>query len=275
MAKKKDKGKIEQGYTVLRNDGPWRHRLLIGTPSTGWYREEWVQGRFGAIIPTNWSHVSMTQNIPSMAPLNYLVADAQNLIVRHAIQNNFEWLLLLENDNILMADAFIRMNEYMRDKDVPVVSGLYFTKSVPPEPLIYRGRGNSFYEDWKLGDKVWADGVPTGCLLINMELIKVMWDEAPEYSVAGQVTRRVFNEVAEIIETPEGNLVRAGTSDLDWCDRVMKQGYLTKAGFPEYQKKEFPFLVDTNIFCWHIDNNNGRMYPMNGIPKRHEPNKKV
>lgn len=268
---KKERSKIESSYTVIKNDGPWRHRLLIGTPSTGWYREEWINGRFGAIIPTNWSHVTMTQSLPTVAPLNYLVADAQNLIVRHALVNGFEWLLLLENDNVLLPDAFIRFNEYMREKEIPVVSGLYFTKSIPPEPLIYRGRGNSFYRDWRIGDKVWCDGVPTGCLLINCKLLKAVWDESPEYRVSGELTRRVFHEVAEIIETPEGNLVRAGTSDLDFCDRVIKEGYFEKAGFPEFQKKQFPFLVDTNIFTWHIDNNNGRMYPVDGIPREYEP----
>lgn len=268
---KKERSQIESSYTVIKNNGPWRHRLLIGTPSTGWYREEWVNGRFGAIIPTNWSHVTMTQSIPTLAPLHYLVADAQNIIVRHAIVNGFEWLLLLENDNIIMSDCFIRFNEYMRDKEVPIVSGLYFTKSDPPEPLVYRGRGNSFYKDWRMGDKVWVDGVPTGCLLVNVELLKAVWNESPEYRIGNELTRRVFNEVAEIIETPEGNLVRAGTSDLDFCDRVMKQGFFAKAGFKKYENKKFPFLIDTNIFTYHIDNNTGIIYPKGGIPREYMP----
>ena len=56
---------------------------------------------------------------------------------------------------------------YMQQGDVPVVSGLYFTKSEPSEPLIYRGRGSGAYLDFRMGDKVYADGVPTGCLLIH------------------------------------------------------------------------------------------------------------
>ena len=31
------------------------------------------------------------------------------------------------------------MNEYMLKNDTPVVFGLYFTKSDPSEPLVYRG----------------------------------------------------------------------------------------------------------------------------------------
>ncbi len=46
------------------------------------------------------------------------------------------------------------------------ITGLLFlsanatSESVPAEPLIYRGRGNSHFKKWKLGDKVWVDGVP-------------------------------------------------------------------------------------------------------------------
>ncbi len=36
-----------------------------------------------------------------------------------------------------------------------------------------------------------------------------------------------------------------------------------KAGWPEFQKKKFPFLVDTKIFCRHIDWN-GVQYPAHG-----------
>jgi hypothetical protein len=42
----------------------------------------------------------------------------------------------------------------MHQGDIPMLSGLYFTKSLPAEPLIYRGRGNSYYKKWKFGDKV-------------------------------------------------------------------------------------------------------------------------
>ena len=78
--------------------------------------------------------------------------------------------------------------------DVPVVSGLYFTRGYPSEPLVYRGRGNGYYGDWRIGDKVWADGVPTGCLLIHCSILRAMWKDSEEYQVSGQTLRRVFEE---------------------------------------------------------------------------------
>lgn len=263
MATKKQKVLIPENNIALPNTGQWKNRLLIGTPSTGLVRMEWVLARYGQIIPTNWSATDAIQWTSTYAPMQYLVADAQNLIVRTVIEKKMEWLLLLESDNLIPYDAFIKINQYILDKKVPVVSGLYFTKSVPPEPLIYRGRGNSYFKDWKLGDLVWADGVPTGFLLIHASILQAMWDESPEYVINGQVTRRVFEDPGKIWEDiiNGGFHLTVGTSDLAWCERVMKENFFTKAGWPEYQKKQYPFLVDTNIFVKHIDEN-GQQFPL-------------
>lgn len=254
---------VPKNNVVLENKGSWKNRLLIGTPSTGLVRMEWVMARYGQIIPTNWSATDAIQWISTYAPLQYLVADAQNLIVRTVIEKDMEWLLLIESDNILPQDAFIRINQYMLQKKIPIVSGIYFTKSVPPEPLVYRGRGNSYFKDWKMGDLVWADGVPTGFLLVHSSILKAMWKESAEYNINGQVTRRVFADPGKVWRDPEsgGFHLTVGTSDLAFCERVMNEGFFKKAGWPDYQEKKYPFLVDTNIFVRHIDEN-GRQFPL-------------
>jgi hypothetical protein len=250
---------------INENTGQWKKRILIGTPATGTVRMEWVMARFGQIIPTNWSSTDMIQWISSYIPLKYLVPDAQNIIAKTAIEQGFEWVLLIEQDNVLPPDAFLKINDYMRKGDIPVVSGLYFTKSVPPEPMIYRGRGNSYFDNWKMGDKVWCDGVPTGFVLIHTSILKAMWAESPEYQLPGNggTVRRIFETPEKVWYDPEtgGSHALTGTSDLTWCERVIKEGFLAKAGWKEIAKKEHPFLVDTNIFVKHIDDY-GRQYPL-------------
>ena len=270
----KKKKYLEIGSQVIDNKGDWKHRLVVGTPTMGTVRIEWSSARYNQIIPTNWSMIELLQWMPTIAPLRYLVSDAQNIIVRSAIEREAEWLFLLESDNILPGDAFIRLNEYMRRKTVPVVSALYFTKSVPPEPMIYRGKGDSFYTDWKMGDKVWASGVPTGCLLIHMSIIRAMWEDSGAYVAGGIETRRVFNEPAKVWYDGDKGLLQtsSGTSDLAWCNRVMEDKYFEKAGWPKYQKMKHPFLVDTNIFTKHIDEA-GRQWPIE-VPKEYLPEKK-
>lgn len=267
----KEEKLIQLGTEMIVNHGDWKNNLVVGTAVTGLVRIEWVQRRYNQVIPTNWSMVEALNFIGSHMPLRFQVSDAQNLIVKGAIERDAEWLWLLEHDNVLPERAFLMMNKYMREKKVPVVSGLYFTKSVPPEPLLYRGDGHSYFMDWKLGDKVWVTGVPTGYLLIHMSLLRAMWNESPEYEVSGQITRRVFEEPAKYYLDDRAKAWRTetGTSDLAWCKRVIEGNYFGKSGWKKYAKMENPFLVDTNMFSYHIDMN-GRMFPLE-FPKEYLP----
>jgi hypothetical protein len=104
------------------------HRILIGTAATGLVRVEWVAARYGQVIPTNWSNVIMTEALSSFVPLRFQVADAQNLIVKQAVEGKYEWLLLWEHDVCAPPDTFIRLGEHMDRGDTPVVSGLYWSQ---------------------------------------------------------------------------------------------------------------------------------------------------
>ena len=256
----------QQKINISQNTSrrPIRNRLLIGTPTLGIVRMEWATTRFGQVIPCNWTSANASIGYSHEIPMGYLVADAQNLLVQAALRDNFEWLFLHEDDVILPADCYLRLNEYMKKGDIPVVSGLYYLKHSPPEPLVYRGRGNSCYDKFKFGDLVWADGVPTGALLINTALLKIMADESPEYTTGNNLKcKKVFETPAKVWYDPETSTCRAasGTSDLYWCDRVMNENVLARAGWPKIAKKKYPFLVDTNIACRHIDLTTGKMFP--------------
>jgi hypothetical protein len=255
---------VREYKIIVKDSGDpgYVNRLLIGTATTGVVRIEWVQGRYGQVIPVNFSMVQMLQYVSGYIPLRYQVADAQNLIVKAAIEGDFEWLLLVEHDTILPPNAFVKFNNYIREAKTPVVSGLYYTRSRPSEPLIFRGRGTGAYTDFKLGDLVWCDGVPTGCLLIHCGLLRKMWEESEEYTIGRERARRVFDTPRDEWYDPESeqfNLI-TGTSDLAWCSRVMKEDFFSKAGWYDYQKKKNPFLVDTTIFCKHI-NLDGEQFP--------------
>lgn len=245
------------------NDPGYINRIMTATPTTGVVRMEWALARWGQIIPTNWSQVTMMQYMGTYVPIEYQIADAQNLIVKEFIEKDFEWLFLLEHDVILPVDAYVRLNAHIRSELNPIVSGLYFTKSIPAEPMVYRGRGNSYYTKFKYGDYVWADGVPTGCLLIHNSILKAMWKDAPEYNNQGTKCRRIFDTPRDLHYDPLTGQWNSttGTSDLDWCTRIMKEGYLKKAGWDKHAKMKYPFLIDTNIYCKQIDEM-GITYPV-------------
>ena len=267
MKKKKTELKSE----IIECKIKWEHRLMIGTPTTGLIRMEWAMARYGQLMPTNWSHVDMLEYMHTIAPLRYSVADAQNVIVKRAIDREVEWLLLIEHDNVLPSGALVMFNDYMIKHSAPVISGLYFTKADPPEPMIYRTLGDGYFNDWVMGDKIWCTGVPTGTLFLHMSVVRSVWNESEEYEYNGEILRKVFEQPAKLIYNPDKAelMVASGTSDLAFCDRIIKEKHLEKAGWPEIAKKKYPFLVDTNIFVQHIDQN-GRMFPID-IPKQFKP----
>src|SRR5262245_43776649 len=140
-------------HTLVKNNGVWRHRLFLGTPTLGNVRMEWTLARLSLIIPINWSNGGLTVgHLPeSIQPIGYGVADAQNVIVEHFLKEPFDWLLLLEDDVVPPADAFVKLDVYMTQGEVPIVSGLYFSKGTPSWPLTFRGRGNGCYLNYDLG----------------------------------------------------------------------------------------------------------------------------
>ncbi len=255
-----------------KSDKNFVNRILICIPTLGRVRMEWALARYGQIIPTNWSQVDVLQWMTDFSPMGYMVAEARNACCQSLVELDMEWILFIDDDVCLPPDAFVKINTYMREAKYPVVSGLYFTKSIPPEPLIYRGRGTSFYDNWKTGDKVWVDGIPMGCTLIHGSVIKLLWEESEEYRAGSKIFRRIFETPAKMWMDPETRDTSAvtGTEDLTWCTRVMEEKILQRAGWEKHCKKypKWPFLLDTSIFCQHIDPN-GRKFPGEGVEFDH------
>jgi len=245
------------------------NRILVGIPSTGLVRIEWVLARYNQIIPTNWSHAETLQMYDSNSPVGFSVADARNIIANKAVVEDWEWLVFIDHDVKLPATFFVWMNEIILHEKIPCWSGLYFTKSVPAEPLIYKGRGNGYFTNFKLGERVWCDGLPMGCTVINVKLLKAMYEEEPSYNVQGLTLKKIFETPNNLFVDPQtlNWFVSTGTEDLNWCSRVIKNRIFDKAGFPEYQEKLHPFMIDTTMFCYHLDTN-GRHFPSKGEEAR-------
>ena len=229
---------------------------------TGVVRSEWHLHFVSQVIPCNWSQGTAVHILPTYSPLGFLVAEARNLIVKRMLEEKFEWLLFVDHDVLLPNNTLLKFNKYMRDKEYPIVGGLYFAKGLPAEPLVYRGRGNSYFKNWKLGDKVFVDGMGLGCHLIHSSVLQVLSDESKEYTVEKQIkVKKVFDTPADTFETPEGFMSYRGTEDLPFYERIINDNILKKAGWPKkvYSRK-YPFLCDTSIFCKHIDFS-GIQYP--------------
>lgn len=221
-------------------------------------------------MPLNWEATGFDiRYIPSDGlfgwnPVGFSIDDAYNAIVKKAIELDVDWLLVIEDDVVVPPDLMLKVAEYMNKGKVPIVSGLYYLKGEPTQPLVFRGRGNGAFSDFKIGQKVWADGVPMGCFLIHTSILKWFWEREPEYIMSnGETARRVFETPRKLFVDPQtfGIYTQAGTQDLHFCDRIIDQKVLFETGWEKIGALEYPFLVDTSIFCRHIDRNTGRQYP--------------
>lgn len=254
-------GQVRERFTTIlapkNTQHRYTHRIMFGIPTLGQIRIEWANAFNGVVIPTNFSNSTHT-------PTGFRTADAQNLIAQHAIDTGFQWVLYIEDDVIVPPDLLLRLRPYCQHARYPMVSGLYFVKGNRREPMIYRGRGSGPYLHWKPGDRVWCDGVPTGCLLVHTRLLAEVGKVSESYEVrAGSkmMVRRIFEAPRMAWQEENGGYRKLiGTSDLYLCDRIRKERLLAKAGWKALQKQRHPFLVDTGIACGHIDRSTGAVF---------------
>jgi len=255
-----------QKATIIKSgrDGNPRPNILIVTPTLGIVRMEWAMARWGVAMPCNFAVSSSSLGLGFSVPMHFLVADAQNIGAEECIKKGFEWMILWEDDVVAPPDAMLRLNKYIIKKDIPIVSGLYFLKGNFSEPLVYREYGRGPFLDFQIGDKVWAKAVPTGFLLIHRKILELMWSESEWYETLGKrKAKKIFETPARLEYDPltGTHAVNTGTSDFEFCHRVIKEKVLQRAGWPKIGKKKYPFLCDTGIFCKHIHLETGRQYP--------------
>lgn len=251
-------------------------QVLIGTVTLGLLRVEWYSAMQSMVCPPNWATVRST-------PTGYTTMDGQNILVDTVLRGSFRALLLIEDDTCPPPQCLIQMDRWFwkmeRRKAPPVVSGLYHIKGsaevrngkkggvelLGPEPLAYRGSGTRAYRDWKPGDVIWVSGIPTGALLLHRSVLEA-WAREPDietYSVAGYPfpMKKIFQQPSQVWIDPQGGThVASGTSDLWWSDQTIKRKIFAKAGWPQYAKREYPFIIDTSLKFGHVDRCDGKIY---------------
>lgn len=256
---------LKRNSTIVKAQVANGKRVLISVPLTGTIRAEWMLARYGQGIPTNWSQTDILQWMDQYSPLGYLVADARNVAVDNMIKGKFEWLMFIDHDVILPYTTFSKFNQWMLKGTVPVLGGLYFTKSVPAEPLLYREWGSSYFIDWKMGTEVWVAAMGLGCNLIHRSILELIYKESEKYKVGTQEIRKVFQTPMHTFFDAEKQhwSTEGGTEDIFFYKRLKNERIYERAGWPEIQKKKWPVLCDTSIFCRHITME-GVQYPSMG-----------
>ena len=159
-------------------------------------------------------------------PYGYSVPDAQNYAVQKALDEGYDYVFFVEDDNLIPKNALVQLMSHKAD----VVGGFYYRKYLPLETagmhLTANGEPCSI-EDFKIGDIIHDTLVlPMGCTLIKTDVFRRM--EFPYY------------KEVKVKDRP------ALTSDTYFCEKA--------------RKAKVDLVTDTGIQCLHIDRTNGIIY---------------
>ena len=201
--------------------------VVVGIPSFGMVSTYFLQSRVSQQFP-------LVSSAIDKIVLNKPIADARNEIVEYALSQGASYIFWLDDDVVAPPDAFLKM--YNHNKDI--VNGVYWSKSNPPMPLLFRGHLEGPYWDWHVGDLIEIDAAGNGLTLVKTDVYRKIQKELgePWYSVnyssfAGNNTYGPNN-----------------TEDLYFYWKAKKAGY--------------KIWADTSIQALHYEKNSGVLFGM-------------
>lgn len=181
------------------------------------------------------------------------VGDARNEIVARALAIEEEdpslkcsHVLFLDDDVLFHPDVLNQLLSRQR----PIVSGLYYTKTAVPTPLVLHGEYDGTARSWTPGDLVECWGHGMGLTLIQAEVFRRVRDEG-NLSVDRYGHPAWFKTTRdEAIVRPDGvPAVLNQTEDMHFLMKARELGYTA--------------AVDTSApaFGWHLDTRKMIAYP--------------
>jgi hypothetical protein len=210
------------------------------------------------IIPTrgtiHWKIVAAWQQL--IAPMNqkrailfatgHEVGKAYDELVAAVLRDpnlsTWKYVLTLEDDNLVPADAHIRLLETIEKDGFDAVSGLYWTKGEIQQPMCYGDpdsyratgildfRPRDVRQAVQRGSTIECNGIAMGCALWKMDMFR-------------SIAAPWFQTVADVIE---GKGVACMTQDLNFCEKAKRAG-----------KR---FAVDARVRVGHLNLGDGIVY---------------
>lgn len=147
-----------------------------------------------------------------------LVWDSRNALSKIALQTKADYVLWLDSDMIFPSDVMEKMIKHMKDgKDI--VSGLYFKRRPPFEPVIYKTLTPDHAEklpNYPRDTVFEVEGVGLGCCMMSTKVLRDILLDGEDW----------FSQIGNFGE------------DLSFCLRAKKLGY--------------KIYCDSTIKCGHI-----------------------
>jgi len=216
----------------------------------------------GRPVPVEWAFAfkgidpPINFNVLHMSTIRMKVDEARNYCAKWSVEQKTKYTFFL-GDDVVPPPHVLRRFIYLMDNnpEIDLLSGVYFTKSEPSFPLVFRGNGSGCYWDWRVGELFKVSGCGMDCCCIRTEVFNKM--KEPWFLTVKADT--YAEDIAKI---------EVWTEDLYFCDRVEKE------------LGEGRIWVDASIICDHWDVTQMKKYsmPWNCLPATREfahGNKKI
>lgn len=192
------------------------------------------------MVSTYFLQSRMAQQFPLVSSaidkvvLNKPIAEARNEIVQFALDQGAHYIFWLDDDVIAPGDAFLKMYNHQKD----IVNGVYWSKSNPPMPLLFRNHLEGPYWDWHIGDFIEIDAAGNGLTLVKTDVYRKISE-----TVGGPWYSTDYSSFPGINSSPANN-----TEDLYFYAKARKAGY--------------KIWADTSIQAFHYEKNSQILYSM-------------
>src|SRR5690349_13433906 len=207
--------------------------VVVGIPSFGTVSTYFSQALAGQQYP-------LVSSTVVKYVLNKPIADARNEIVQFAIDQGANYIYWLDDDVVPPPDAFLKL--FMHQKDI--INGVYWSKSNPPMPLLFRNHLEGPYLDWHVGDLIEIDAAGNGLTLVKTDVYKKIAE-----TVGGPWYSTEYTSFKTATQSPSNN-----TEDLYFYWKAKRAGY--------------KIWADTSVQAYHYEKNQGILYgPPNNAPQ--------
>ena len=228
---------------------------------------------------------------------NYRVDIAKQRLAEMALANKCQFVLFVDDDVLIPGEALMKMVQKWKTGQYKIISGVYWSKSDPMVPLVFKGNLEGSFWDWKTTDFIQADGAGAGCLFVDTDIFRKMpkpwfagdyyfddpraqadvtsWelrDALAEELLKGTTTDKVrvqdLEKQLKAIGDEMGKM-QAGGFDPNMLKGRRSDGATTEDLYffkkaKEYLGAEGQLWVDCSIQCAHQDKRTGRIFAIRG-----------
>lgn len=175
-------------------------------------------------------------NMMDLAPVvGKPIAEARNELMTNAVAEGCDFLFFLGDDVLVPPDTLHRLLQRMwDDPNLHLVTGVYWTKTWPTAPYIWRGIQRGPYYDWKHGEFFEVDYAGCDCLLVRLS--PQVKELGPEW----------FSTDWSWEEEPAGSVPMLSTEDFYFYTKTRKVG--------------LKLWCDTQVQCVHEDRASGAQF---------------